>query len=352
MTPREKWLAFWSADRPKQAVCDYWATPEVTRRLLAELGCSTERSLFEKLGIDKGVFLAPRHPRAREDTWHTASLFSIWGVPSRKVPQLDGTACYEEAVDPPLAAATSVRDVERYSWPEACEWETGEFRRQCQQWRDYPIIGANFEPFYLYCRLRGMQQAMEDLLSYPALLEAAMERIFEIHAGIVRKAIEAAGDLITFICVAEDLGTQHSLLMSPACFRRYIKPWLAKMTDLAHRSGALVFHHNDGAIRPLLPELIEMGIDVLNPVQWRCPGMDRKELVAAFGSSLVFHGGVDNQFTLPFGRPADVRREVFENLEIFSRAKGYVVAPCHNIQANTPTQNILALYEAVAEWRG
>ncbi len=352
VTPREKWLALFRGSGFAEPVCDYWATPEVTRRLLRALDCSTERELYQKLGIDKGVFLAPRHPRAREDTWHTASLFSVWGIPTRRVPYLDGAGYYEEAVDPPLASATGVREVERYPWPEACEWETEEFRRECLAWRDYPIIGANYEPFYLYCRLRGMQQALEDLLANPSMVDAAMERIFEIHAGIVRKAMEAAGDLICFICVAEDLGTQQGPLMSLACFRRFIKPWLKKMIDLAHWLGTWVFHHNDGAIRPLLPELVEMGIDVLNPVQWRCPGMDRRQLVGEFGSELVFHGAVDNQFTLPFGRPEDVKREVWENLEIFSRARGYIVAPCHNIQANTPTANILALYEAVAEWRG
>lgn len=352
VTPREKWLALFKGGGSGEPVCDYWATPEVTRRLLGELGCSTERELYEKLGIAKGVFLAPRHPRAREDTWHTASLYSIWGIPTREVPYLGGAGCYEEAVDPPLACATSVREIERYPWPEASEWETAEFRRECEAWRDYAIIGANYEPFYLYCRLRGMEQALEDLLTNPSMVDAAMERIFEIHAGIVRKAMEAAGDLITFICVAEDLGTQYGLLMSLSCFRRSIKPWLKRMIDLAHSLGALVFHHNDGAIRPLLPELVEMGIDLLNPVQWRCPGMDRKKLVEEFGAHLVFHGAVDNQITLPFGAPEDVQREVRENLEIFSRARGYIVAPCHNIQANTPTGNILALYEAVAEWRG
>lgn len=351
MTPREKWLALFRGRGAGEPVCDYWATAEVTRRLLRELGCSSEKALYQKLGIDKGVFLAPRHPRAAEDTWHTASLFSVWGVPTRTVPCLDGAGSYEEAVDPPLASACSAREIEQYPWPEACEWEAGQLRRECEAWRDYAIIGANYEPFYLYSRLRGMQQALEDLLANPSMVEAAMERIYEIHAGIVRKAMEAAGEMIAFVCVAEDLGTQHGLLMSPACFRRFLKPWLRRMTDLAHSLGALVFHHNDGAIRPLLPELIDMGIDLLNPVQWRCPGMDRRELVAEFGPHLVFHGAVDNQITLPFGTAEDVKREVRENLEIFSRARGYIVAPCHNIQANTPTANILALYEAVAEWR-
>jgi uroporphyrinogen decarboxylase len=124
---------------------------------------------------------------------------------------------------------------------------------------------------------------------------------------------------------------------------------MRKMIDLAHSFGVKVIHHDDGAIRPLLPDLIETGIDVLNPIQWRCTGMDREGLARDFGKSLVFHGGVDNQQTLPFGTSEDVKREVAENVRIFRKCKGYIVAPCHNIQPNTPTANILALYEAVHE---
>jgi uroporphyrinogen decarboxylase len=119
------------------------------------------------------------------------------------------------------------------------------------------------------------------------------------------------------------------------------------MIELAHGYGVRAFHHDDGAIRPLIPDLLDIGIDVLNPIQWRCHGMERAALARDFGSRVVFHGGVDNQQTLPFGSPADVRREVEDNLAFFSTCKGYIVAPCHNIQANTPTANIVALYEAV-----
>ena len=139
--------------------------------------------------------------------------------------------------------------------------------------------------------------------------------------------------------------------MSPKLFRRFLRPTLRRMIDLAHGHGVRVFHHDDGAIRPLIPDLLDIGIDVLNPIQWRCRGMDRAGLARDFGSRVVFHGGVDNQQTLPFGSPADVRREVQENLALFSAGrcacKGYIVAPCHNIQANTPTENIVALYETV-----
>ena len=125
---------------------------------------------------------------------------------------------------------------------------------------------------------------------------------------------------------------------------------MVKMIELAHAHGAKAFHHNDGAIRPLLPELIEMGIDILNPVQWRCRGMEREGLARDFGQAVVFHGAVDNQWTLPFGTPADVRRQVAENIEILAKGKGYIVSPCHNIQPNTSTENILALYDAVREF--
>ena len=125
---------------------------------------------------------------------------------------------------------------------------------------------------------------------------------------------------------------------------------MARLIAMVHDHGARVFHHDDGAIRPLLPDLIGTGIDLLNPVQWRCRGMEREALERDFGATVVFHGGIDNQWTLPFGTPADVRREVRDNIAAFRGGRGYIVAPCHNIQPNTPTGNIVAIYEAAAEY--
>ena len=229
-------------------------------------------------------------------------------------------------------------DVERFAWPDAEEWDLAGIREQALAWKDYPILCGTYEPFYLYSRMRGMERALTDLLERPAIAEAALARIHAIHERLFERILAEAGDLIDLVYVAEDLGTQESLLMSPTLFRRFLRPTLRRMIDLAHRHGVHVFHHDDGAIRPLVPDLLDIGIDVLNPIQWRCRGMDRAGLARDFGSRLVFHGGVDNQQTLPFGSPADVRREVQENLELFSACRGYIVAPCHNIQANTPTQ--------------
>jgi uroporphyrinogen decarboxylase len=349
MTPRERWVATLRGERADRVPCDYWGTGEITARLQRDLGCATEGALWERLGVDKLVQLTPRHPRATESTWHLQSHFSVWGIGVRQVPYADGLGYYEEAVSHPLAAAGSVADVERYAWPDPNEWDVACLVAQAEEWRDYPLLAGGCEIFYLYCRLRGMEQALEDLVANPALADCILEHIVAHDLALTRRILDAVGDRLLFCYVAEDLGTQDSLLMSPRTFRRFLKPHMIRMIDLVHGYGVKVFHHDDGAMRPMLPELVDMGIDVLNPVQWRCKGMERDALARDFGARIGFHGAVDNQQTLPYGTPAEVRAEVRENIALFRDAP-YIVAPCHNLQANTSTENVLALYEAVRDF--
>ncbi len=350
MTPRERWEAVLRGERPDRVPCDYWGTGEITCRLKRDLKCATDCALWERLGVDKLVQLVPRHPRATENTWHLQSFFSVWHIGTRKVPYADGLGSYEEAVEHPLGNAASVRDVERFDWPAPDEWDVSGLRSQAEEWRDYPLLAGGSEMFYLYCRLRGMERALEDLISEPAIADCVLEHIGAFDLALTKRILDEVGGDVLLSYVAEDLGTQDSLLMSPRLFRRFLRPHMVRMIELVHSYGARAFHHDDGAMRPLLPELIEIGIDLLNPVQWRCRGMEREGLARDFGGQLVFHGGVDNQHTLPFGSSDDVRREVWDNIRIFRDTKGYIVAPCHNLQANTPTENVMALYEAVREY--
>ncbi|MCC6369135.1 MAG: uroporphyrinogen-III decarboxylase-like protein [Bryobacterales bacterium] len=349
MTPRERWEATMGGSKPDRPACDYWGTAEITDRLKTDLGCGSDRALWERLGVDKLVQLTPYHPRATEQTWHLQSFFSVWHIGTRLVPYADGLGYYEEAVAHPLAGAECVADVEGFDWPDPEEWDVSGLRAQSDEWREYPQLAGGCEIFYLYCRLRGMEQALEDLAMNPEIADAILSRIGEIDRALTKRILDVAGDRLLFSYVAEDLGTQESLLMSPRMFRRFLRPHILKMIELVHSYGVKVFHHDDGAMRPMLGELIEMGIDLLNPIQWRCKGMDREGLARDFGDRIVFHGAVDNQRTLPFGSVDDVRREVRENLSIFAGARGYVVAPCHNLQANTPTENVVAMYEAARE---
>lgn len=202
--------------------------------------------------------------------------------------------------------------------------------------------------------MRGMERAFEDLILAPDIAHAALARIFAFHHEHLRRCFEIAQGRIDYFYLAEDLGSQTGPLMGLDTYRRFLLPHQTAMANLARRYGVRIFYHTDGAARIFLPDLIDVvGIDILNPIQWRCPGMEREALVRDFGDRVIFHGAVDNQRTLPFGSPDDVRREVRENIDLFSAGRTsktgrYICAPCHNIQPVTPTANILALYEAAA----
>jgi len=150
--------------------------------------------------------------------------------------------------------------------------------------------------------------------------------------------------------VAEDVGSQEGLIVSLKHIEEFFLPHMKRMIDLVHQGGGYVFHHSDGSPRKNIPNMVRIGIDVLDPVQWRCKGMEREGLARDFGDKLVFHGAMDNQFTLVRGSVADVRREAEENIRLFGRRGGYILGPCHNIQVVSPPENIVAMYEAGYEY--
>ncbi|MBC7236091.1 MAG: uroporphyrinogen-III decarboxylase-like protein, partial [Chloroflexi bacterium] len=170
-------------------------------------------------------------------------------------------------------------------------------------------------------------------------------RLFELAYQNTLRIYEAIPGKVMISYVAEDMGSQQGLLFSPAQIHEFLIPRMKRMIDLAHEAGAYVFFHSDGAVRRILPDMIAAGIDVLNPIQWRARGMEREALKRDFGQQLVFHGGMDNQYTLAFGSVDEVRQEVADNLRILGAGGGYILAPCHNIQAVSPPENIVAMYE-------
>ena len=191
---------------------------------------------------------------------------------------------------------------------------------------------------------------MEDLALRPEIADAILGHVFDFHYEHHRRLFEAGRGRIDLTWVAEDLGSQTGPLMSLAMYRRFLLPNQIKMAELARSNGVHVMYHTDGAARMFLPDLIDrVGIEILNPIQWRCPGMDRKKLVAEFGDQIIFHGSIDNQQTLPFGTVDDVVREVRESIDSYRNAR-WICAPCHNLQPVSPTENIVAMYEAVHEF--
>jgi len=345
MTPRERWLALLAGEKPDRIPTDIWATDEVFERLRRDLKCADNGDLYRRLHID-GVHTigAPRTVHHHPDDPEA----SIWGVRHTVVNYGGGT--YHENASQPLAAAKTVDDVHAFQWPRPDDHDFENFREQVRKIPgDRAVRCGGYEPFLLYSAMRGMEQAMMDLVLAPEMVEAALGRLFDYHYRLNARMFEIGKGRIDITYVAEDLGSQTGLLMSLAHIRRFLLPNQKRMADLARSFGIRVFYHTDGAARAVIPDLIDVtGIDVLNPIQWRCPGMEREALVRDFGARIAFHGAVDNQQTLSFGTPADVRAEVLDNIRIFSKAR-WICAPCHNIQTVSPTENIVAMYETIHE---
>jgi len=347
MTPRERWLAVLCREKPDRVPMDYWTTDEARDKLMRHLGVSDELAMLRRLHIDTPVTVSPRYvgPPMPADE-------DVFGVKYRGIDY--GTGAYREAVSFPLAGYTTVDEIEaNYRWPSPDWYDYSGLPQQIAGREDYPIRGGGSEPFLIYKSLRGQEQAFMDLVLHPEIVHYCLDKLFELAYQNTLRIYESIPGKVMISYVAEDMGTQRGLMFSPAQIHEFLLPRMKRIIDLAHQAGAFVFHHSDGAIRRIIPDMIEAGIDVLNPIQWRCDGMEREGLKRDFGEKVVFHGAMDNQYTLAFGTVQEVRQEVLDNLRILGEGGGYILAPCHNIQAVSPPENIVAMYETGYEcgWR-
>jgi uroporphyrinogen decarboxylase len=343
MTPRERWQAVLERRPVDRVPMDYWATDEFSLELMRHLGCATKREALERLGVDfvikpKPVYVGPRVPRDGD----------VFGCLYSEADY--GGGAYRECTHSPLARFGSVEEIDGlYQWPRPDWWDVSRLGDELEGNEGYPVEAGGSEPFLDYKNLRGEAQAFIDLVEHPDIVSYCLDKLFGLAYELTLRTLEQLPGRVTYTYVAEDMGGQNGLLISPGHIRRFLLPGMKRMIDLSHSAGVRVFHHNDGDCRAILPELVEAGIDILNPVQWRTKGMDREGLKAEFGSRVVFHGAMDNQQTLPFGTVADVRREVEDNLRLLGRGGGYILAPCHNIQSVTPPENVVTMYEACRE---
>lgn len=344
LSPKERWLAVLKKDKSDRIPMDYWATQETTAQLRKHLGCESEFEIYKKLHIDKVIKVEPEYagPALAPGT-------DEFGCRHKNMSY--GTGIYDECVSHPLTNYDSVDKIRKnYTWPDPDWWEYGSVKKQIKGKEEYPIEGGYYEPFLTYKDLRGSERAFMDLVENPEIVHFCLDRLFELSLTKIKRIYEQIPGKIILTYVAEDMGAQEDLMISPSHIKEFLLPRMKKIIDFVHQQGAFVFHHNDGSIQRIIPDLIDIGIDILNPIQWRCENMERRQLKADFGDHLVFHGAMDNQQTLPFGNRKDVKKEVLENLNTLGRGGGYILAPCHNIQPNTPIENILTMYKTGYEY--
>ena len=349
MTPRERWLSVLNHKKPDRIPMDYWATPEATKKLLEYLQCDNINSLFNYLHIDPLITVWPKYigPPDRsgfiEPPVGSNVNVDIFGCGFKEISY--GTGAYQECIYHPLAKYKTVEEIEKnYKWPSPDWYDYSTIKDQIKEKEKYPIQCYGSEPGWKYKHLRGDEQAFIDFVLYPEIAHYCIEKIFDFCYEVTRRIYEAVPGKIDLTYVAEDFGSQEDLMYSPTLIREFFIPGMKRMIDLAHQAGSFVFHHSDGAIRKIIPDMIKVGIDILNPIQWRCKGMDRESLKRDFGDKIVFHGAMDNQYTLAFGSVKEVKKEVLDNIRILGKDGGYILAPCHNIQVVSPPENIVAMY--------
>lgn len=339
MTSRERWLAVLNRQEPDRVPMDYWGTPEATQKLLDYLTVPDEAGMESALHIDPPADVGPTYVGPP-----VASDADMYGCRFREVDY--GTGAYRECVYHPLAQFATVEEIEEtYVWPSADWFDYSTIPEQVE-FHDGRLIQLAMASIYTkFTCLRGMEQAFVDFALHQDIVLHCMDRLYTMHYEKARRAFDVAGGQIDIATVANDLGSQLDLLCSPGTVRKLFVPGIQRLAHLAHANGAFVFLHSDGAIRKAIPDLIEAGVDILNPIQWRCAGMAREGLKRDFGDRLILHGGVDNQQTLAYGSVDDVREEVRYNLDVLGKGGGYILAPCHAIQAVSPPENIVAMYE-------
>ena len=324
---------------------DIWCVEEVKQRLLDYCGADNWASVLDALDIDAIVSITPPYkgpalPDLGEDLRQDE-----WGLITRR--QEYATGVYWEQARNPLAEAQTIADLDAYAWPDPDWYDYSALPDLCAENEGRVIRIGYTAIFYFHNKLRGLELSLMDPALRPDFSRHLIRRLADFFYAYHERCFAAAGPAMHMTQVTDDFGMQTGLLISQAMFSDYYEAWIQRAIDQAKRYDLKVFHHDDGAIYPMIPRLIEMGVDVLNPVQWRCKGMAREKIGSAFAGQICFHGAVDNQQTLPFGSPDDVREEIARNLETLGRiGTGYVIAPCHNIQANTPLENILAMYQA------
>lgn len=252
-----------------------------------------------------------------------------------------------QALDSP-----SVSDIGALPWEAADRGRDIEgLRERLERFRsetDFALVVRlrNCGTLYLAQRLRGFAEYLEDLLINRAFAEALQERATGMVCAFAEAVLVEVGDLVDGVSFGDDLGMQTQTLLSPKLYRQMIKPYHARFVGTIHRhTDAKVILHSCGAIRPLLGDLIDCGVDVINPVQVSAEGMDPTELKRNYGKNLSFWGGIDTQRVLPFGSPAEVADEVRRRMADLGQNGGYVLTAVHNIRAEVPPENIVAMYD-------
>jgi uroporphyrinogen decarboxylase len=298
--------------------------------------------VLEQLGVDGRVVGAPYLGELKPPL--NGATFTEWGTPS--------TGDYGTARSYPLANASSIAVVENFPWPDVAMYDYQNAAQTARQLgAQYAVRGPYWKPLFCrVCDLFGMEEAMVKMLVEPKLFEAALDRVFQYTAEHSERLLDACGDAMPILCLADDFATQRGLMISPENWRRFLKPLYTKLFAIGKKRGKFIWFHSCGDITAVLPDLIDIGMDVWETIQLHTLPMSAERLKREFGRHMTFFGGVNTQ-RLPFMTPAQVREEVTRCIESLGRDGGYICGPDHHVKPDVSASNTVALFETACTFR-
>jgi len=357
---RERTLLSLDHQEPDRVPRDFWSTRETDAKLLRALRLPDREALLDSFDVDLRYIEGPRYTGRPLGRLPDGSQEDVWGVPRRRrhAGEGDRLQSYEEVVEPPLRHAGSAEQILAYpKWPSPDDYDYSVVAAQARRVREAGRVAcfmgdrlnriAQLKPL-MY--LRGVDQALLDIALSPDLFAELVGRIRSFYAEYLRRILEAAHGLIDLVVTGDDFGSQNGMLCSPAAWRRFLLPGFRSFVAVAAEFGVPVMHHTCGSVRPVIPDMIDAGLRVLNPIQPGTRDMEPAGLKAEFGARLCFHGSISIQDRLPFGTPEQVRSEVRDRMADLAPGGGFIVCTAHNIQADAPVENVLALVRAYDEF--
>ncbi|NCU28001.1 hypothetical protein EOM86_14995, partial [Candidatus Nomurabacteria bacterium] len=245
----------------------------------------------------------------------------------------------------PLDELNTIEELESYNWPDPDWFDYESVKYQCEKHKDKAIIIGHEGPFQIATFLRSMEKLFVDMAIDPDFASKIYNKMVEFELEFYERIFIAADGQIDILRPHDDYGTQIDLLFSIDMWRTFFKDNTRKLTKLAHKYNAFYQQHSCGAVRKIIPELIDCGVDVLEPVQ-KVPGMEPDVLKREFGDRLAFHGGIDTQGVLPFGTAQDVIRETRYFIDTLNVNGGYILMASQGFEGDVPVENIEAMYTA------
>ena len=313
---------------------------DVSRRMLEYFGARNHPELIEKLGIDGmdpwgWAMVEPEYhgPLEREDGLGVATL-TAWG--------------YDSAYATPMVACDTIDELEKYRYPQVGEFDFSQFAARCQEVIDLDgvsMFGPVSVGFLNHVRMRGYDRAFQDVAD-PDWMDCYQERIVEFYRQYLDALIRAAGGKLDLIHLDEDVGSNDRLLVSPRMWRRFYRPNWQIVCDLVRARGVKLWMHSCGYCRDIIEDIIEMGIDVLNPIPAYVSGNDHVELKRNYGGRICFDGGVDHPYVMVAGSVDQVEDEVKRVIDVFAPGGGFMIQPSQGLTVDMPLENVARFFEA------